>query len=366
MGADMKTLHLYLTRQVLATLLMTVAVFTFVLLLGNVLKEVLNLLVNRQVTLLVVGQSVLLLIPFVLVYALPMGFLTAMLLVFGRFSADQELTAARASGLSLLSLVTPVLLLSVLMSCVCGVINTQVGPRCRTAYKQLLQRLGAEKLQGAVPERTFIKDFTGWIVWFGRVDGTNLHDVLLYQLDKAGERVENTFRARRATIQIDQAARKISLNLFEVWQVVVLEGTRHAFYAGEATRTLDLPERIEREPSLTDLTFTQLAQKRRELEKKDVSPLPVEVVMSSQAAFSLACIGFTLVGIPLGIRAHRRETSVGVAVALLLVMVYYSFIILGQSLQTKPEYAPHLIVWIPNFLFQVTGAWLLWRANRGI
>lgn len=391
----MRTLHAYLARQVLGTLVMTVGVCTFFILVASVLKDVLGLVVGQQVSPWLLAQAILLLIPYVLVFALPMGLLTAALLVFGRLSADNEITALRASGVSLVSLVTPVLLLSFALSGVSAVINMQIAPRCRVMYRAMLKEFGWAKSTALIPEKTYIKDFPDAIVYVSRVDGSHLEDILIYELKR--EKIESYVRADTGQVVFNQTNNLVSVQLTNVFRVFFVEDRRlpQTVYMGdtEFIYTNTVARKLESRQDLDNMTFPELQRELRDLERRMSAPLtnagpkgvavkvrpergkrsvrgvdltlPVRVQMHRQVAFSFACIGFTLVGIPLGIRAHRRETSVGIALAIILVLIYYSFFILGLSLETRPELAPHLILWIPNFLFQVIGGALLWRANRG-
>jgi lipopolysaccharide export system permease protein len=376
-----------LVRQILAALLITVMVFTFVLLLGNALKEILPLLVNRQVTFGVVAQAGALLVPFAWVFALPMGMLTATLLVFGRFSADQELTAVRASGISLLSLISPILLLSLALCALSALVNMEIGPRCRVAYTNILFNLRLELSNTLLREGSYIKDIPGYIFHVGKNRGGELEDVMVWILAD-----ETYLRAARGRLEVDAPTKTVTLYLYDGQSLNMREGTPYlgAFKEMAIVRT-NLLERPTFQPKISDMTASQLwdelhdweqrltvqvsgrnlskAQmqaRKRELEGLMGDPTTqIRFQIHQQVAFSFACFGFTLVGIPLGIRMHRRETNVGIAVALLLVAAYYSFILLAQSLDTRPEWAPHLIVWLPNFIFQAVGAVLLWRANRG-
>ena len=391
----MKTLHTYLTRQVLASLLLSMAVFTFVLLIGDGLKEILPLLIGGQVRLGTVLEAIGLLIPFFWVYALPMALLTATLLVFGRFSADQELTAARASGISLLSLVTPVLLLSLFCCGLSAWINLDLGPRSRVEFKKLIFHARADLARFQLPERQFIRDIPGYIIYVDKNHRGDLQDVMVFVLQH-DTNVTSTIRAPQGRLTVDAQDKQLTLNLLNPQMVTLMPNDRVRIDSskGWASYIIPLPaaDNSTYHPAISDMTFGQLQNELDDLNRKlslppdldEVGPEgrlapsheaekqredltePIRVEMHRQVAFSFACFSFTLIGIPLGIRLHRRETNVGVAMALILVLIYYAFIVVGESLSARPEFAPHLIFWLPNFIFQAVAAVLLWRANRGI
>jgi lipopolysaccharide export LptBFGC system permease protein LptF len=91
--------------------------------------------------------------------------------------------------------------------------------------------------------------------------------------------------------------------------------------------------------------------------------IKLAVEASKRLALALSCFSFALLGIPLGIRAHHKESSIGIGLSLVLLFVYYLFIILADSLLDHPAWRPDLIPWIPVLGGQLLGGFLLYR-NR--
>ena len=368
----------------LATLLLTVSVFAFVVMLLNGMRSILPLLMGGNFSVVLVAKAVALLLPFALVYALPMGFITATLLVFGRFSADQELTAARAGGISLLSLLTPILILSLLCCGLSAWFNMEIGPRSRVAFLKLYRELDVNLANAQMPEGQLVRDYPGYIFYCDKNDGGNLQGVMIYRYNPINKtNIDSMVRGVTGKLSPGREKNELIVDLSDA-RVIRLGDAGNSV---DSYRTLTVNLSFDKstnkvfKPKISDMTFGQLQQELNDLKNNSLAPAStnaptgmsqknlisrVKVAMHREVAFSFACFGFTLVGIPLGIRVHRRETNVGIGIALVLVVVYYGFVMLGESLSGHPELYPHLILWLPNFIFQAVGAVLLWRANRGI
>lgn len=253
------------------------------------------------------------------------------------------------------------------MSVLCGWINLQIGPQCRAAYKTMIFEYGLAKASALIQEKGYT-DFPGYRVYVDRVEGNSLHDVTIYQYDET-QHLRMRMNAEEASLEVNPDTQQIMLTLKSVDGFEFNEGKERTFvYSKYGPMALGKKEKINtlRSAKLKEMGFAELRQRIAEAKKHGTDATPAKVQLHQKVAFSFACIGFTLIGIPLAIRAHRRETNIGIAMALVLVAVYYGLIILAQALESSPALAPHLWMWLPNFLFQGIGCVMLWKMNRGI
>ena len=146
----MKLIDRYVGWQVLLTSTIAVAVLSVVLVLGNIFKQLLELLVKNDTPFEQILTFLAYILPFSLTFTIPWGFLTAVLLVFGKMSAENELIALRANGVSIPRITLPVLVLAVLSVGVCLWINVDVAPRAQAQMKEALYTIATQNPRKSV------------------------------------------------------------------------------------------------------------------------------------------------------------------------------------------------------------------------
>ncbi|MGF1656721.1 MAG: LptF/LptG family permease [Verrucomicrobiales bacterium] len=365
----LKLLDRYILQQILLAGSVAVAVLTAILVLGNIFKQLLDLLVDQRAPLDTVIAFIAYVIPASSVYTIPWGFLTAVLLVFSRLSAENELTAMRTSGLSIGRIAAPVLILALLLSGLCLWVNLTIAPQAQERMRSSILNIATENPIALFANDHVIEEFPGRRIYVGRKDGTTLYDLFDFQL--VDERhVQRVVFAKRGELITDLEGKSIRMRLydarveeFSAEDPLDYESIQHGIALEETTITIPLEELIARNQErrgFSSLTAIEL-QKMIE-EREDTTRARTE--LHKRWSFSLACITFALVGIPLGVTTQRRETSAGFGVSLLVAFAYFIFIEVANTLRDTPAAQPHLIMWLPNFVLGGFGIWLFRRLQR--
>lgn len=371
----MKIISRYVWRSVLTITLYAVLVLSVVLVLGNIFKEALDLLINRNVPLGYLLFFMACVLPFSLTFTVPWGFLTAILLVLGRMSADHETVALRACGISLLRTARPVILGGVALSLFCLWLNAMVTPRAELAMRESLANMARSNPDSLFVAGEVIDTFEGKKLFVRSKADDWLIGVTLFEEDEKGSPLRVT-HARVGRIGISPDGKSLVLTLwdakFEIRDAAEplnASKIQHGAAAAEVSTQIPLEDLVRsdlRWRPLRTFTLRELfGFLSRNLEQEEwPSRTAVRTEISKRFSLGFASLAFALLAIPLGIVAQRRETSAGFGLSLVVAFSYFFFVALSDVLRENTAAYPHLILWIPNVLFLVFGSWFLLRLDH--
>jgi lipopolysaccharide export system permease protein len=362
----MRLIDAYILRRVLMPLLAAVGIAMAALLMQRLI-HLLDLFANRGSPLSIILKMLGNLVPFYLGIALPAALFIGVLYAGSRLSSESELDAMRASGLSLLRLIAPVLALAVVLVMISSYLLGWLQPYTRFGYRALVHLVTDTQWDSAIERGAFFTGFGGKTILIGDISdgGRTLTKIFVNEKDESGRSIILT--AERGDLR-KQADFSLVLSLHN--------GIRSETSPnGDATRAmtfdqLDLPlESIAPEPfrargeKESELTFTELVKfyfnTPDYLDIEDISAELHERMVRTISILFLPFLAF-----PVGISSRRTSKSLRMIVGVLFLIFYYEVLQFGEAMVRRKAMDATLALWVPCAIFSACSLWLFWVADR--
>jgi lipopolysaccharide export system permease protein len=360
-----KTLHLYIFKEIATPFLLGVALFTSVMLAGKFIKLA-DMVIAKGVPVADVLRLVLYMLPSFSFITIPMALLLAILLAFSRLSADNEITALKASGISLYRLLPPVAAFALLAYLATATVTTYALPWGNASFRSLLYDVINARVNISLKERVFNDDLPDLVIYVAKHDEAThrVSGVLIYDDRNAEEPL--TIFARNGMILSDPEKKTIRLRLLD-GGVHSNQGTSSYQLMEFASYdlNLDLSQVEKASPSANkgDMTFNELrtAMQQSGVPLKTMRGYHLE--FHRRLAFPFACFIFALLAMPLGLHNSRSGKSSGFSLCIAIMLIYYILLSTGKALSQNGILSPAVSMWLPNLLFLAAGLYLFRMAN---
>jgi LPS export ABC transporter permease LptF/LPS export ABC transporter permease LptG len=364
----MRILTRYILKEVLSHAAIGVVVFTFVLFTRD-LGRILDLVARNSAPLPSVAEIFFYTVPVALTYTIPMGVLVGILIGLSRLAADSEITAMRASGIgvwSFLRIISIFVAGAWLLALTNGVF---IAPKSQAALGRLQDRLKSSQASFEVQPNVFYEGFPHLVLYINdvhtRPEAAEWRGVFLADIsDPAWPKITMAEKG----ILVGEGPQLLHLHLSNGATHEVLNGSPDHYQISTFSET-DIPIVLP----VTDTSQSQPApvseMSTLDLWRHSKHDDPITkrwdlIEFNRRFALSTACVVLALVGIPLGLSSKKGGKSAGFVLTILLVFGYYAISLVGVSLARETKITPALGVWMPDVLFFLAGAFLLWRVER--
>ncbi len=358
----------YIGKQVLMGTLYAVLVLSLVLVMGNLFKEARPLLVEQRAPLSLVLRFVVNVLPFSLMFTIPWGFLSAVLLVYGRLSSDHELTSFRVAGLSQVRLAMPVFVLGAIFSALCLWINVNVVPQAKASLTDIIYEQVKHDPRSLLDPGVVQSRFKNQKLFVEKREGDSLKGFHLYQLTDENEevpsQVEAYIHAGQVSLVVDDVKKQLRLKLIDTFiETRDSDQSSRLAFAGEAEPWLfdfggDRGRKVKAN-AMTNTDIRSYLEENPDLSQEKQVGFRAEI--TKRYSFSMACLAFGFIAVPLGLKGRRKDSSTGLVISLLVGMAYFLFTVLADSFDT--DAAATAILWAPNIFCALIGV-VLFRLAR--
>ncbi len=359
-----RILYLYIIREISSLFLLGIVIFTLVLLMGRLLTLT-DLVVSHGVPLADVSRMILYLVPSFLVVTIPMAFLLAVLLAFGRLSADNEIIVLKASGLSLVQVMPPVVICALVAALLALGASTVGVPWGNSAFKELSFQVLKRNITATIREKTFWDDIPGVVMYIDQYEERShtLRGVVVHD----GRNADQSMTIFASAGVVTSAAGSQSLLLSLKDGSIHMAGTGGLYrliHFGEYNMTVGNKggsTGISRNGSDMWLSELQSQLKDPGISAKDRLKMMTE--LQSRFTFPFASLVFAILAVPLGIQNRRSGKSGGFTVSIAIILTYYVLMSVMRTLAEKGSVPPAVVLWIPNLIFFCLGCFFLRMAS---
>jgi lipopolysaccharide export system permease protein len=358
-----KTATLYILKEILPIFFIGLMTFTIILLMDKILKLI-ELVVNRGGSLSNILMLFLFISPSFLIITIPVSVLLGTLLTFGRLSSDSEITAFKASGVSLYQLFFPISVFAFATFLLSSFLVFYGLPWGNRGFKATLYRLVQSKADIEIKERVFNDAFSGLVVYVDRVplQGNHMEGILIYDQREKGK--SNTILAKEGFIVNNPESQEIILRL-RYGDIHRFEPEAHTFQK-ITFDTYDLKlelaktfAAIEKKLKDWEMSIDDIRKKMEEIKRTGGNTTPYEIELHKRYAIPFTCIVFALIGVPLGIQPHRSGRSYGFILSIFILIAYYVSLTASEILAARKIIPAFSAGWAPNLLFSGLGIYLL-------